>query len=391
MPFKADPHQNAKLWDYILGDYYKGMSIAVDRWYYLQSLNYDHEIKVAFKDPNTGAWTKWEPFPGTQGYLWEIHYNKGKKSGGGLAAAIDVHRSVLPYEIIIESDYPTYNENYDAAKIIGAILEKKGFIPHYYYSGNKSVHIHVFIDWNVFKGLDILYHDRFRDSFGDNEKLFRTEFIKWIRAKMISCWDTEARIFDSDLIRASHLIRCELSKNTLGFKTFLGYTYKDMSFIPYICNENNRIYPKLGKIKLSRPLDPRGLLEEFLDSMKLKDEKRRIERKNRSLNRWAGQGTEIIRKCVKTILSKEFKDAGDGFKRGMFILVNELTRILGETQAKTVIADWNQRMQFPIHEKDITSRINRNNYTLTCDYIHSFLKDLGIDISGKCKGKVYKE
>ncbi|KKN04168.1 hypothetical protein LCGC14_1100060, partial [marine sediment metagenome] len=35
------------------------------------------------------------------------------------------------------------------------------------------------------------------------------EFIEWLRTKMISCWDLNLRKFDTDLIRATHLIRCE--------------------------------------------------------------------------------------------------------------------------------------------------------------------------------------
>ena len=251
MSFIADEYQEFEMWDYILGDYYENMSIAVDRYYYLFDIGDEHGLKIALRDPSNNFWTKWIGFPGL---LWESKPdNFGGLKYSRLTAAIDVHRSVLKNEIIIESDYPTYEENYEAAKLIGKIIEEKGFEPLYYYSGNKSVHVHVFFDWDCLKKLDLMIQDQLRIIFRDSKLRFKRKFMEWLRTKMITCWDTNAKEFDTDLIRGTHLIRCELSKNKKGYKTFLGYTHKDMSFVPYICNEQNRIYPKLGKIKLSAP------------------------------------------------------------------------------------------------------------------------------------------
>ena len=124
-------------WDYIFGDYYKGMSLAVDRYYYLFDMNNHNSIKLSLRDPSSNNWTKWIEFPGL---LLESHEDKYRGIKYiGLTPAIDVHRSVLKNEIVIESDYSTYEENYDAAKVIGKIIEEKGFQPLYYYSGNKSI------------------------------------------------------------------------------------------------------------------------------------------------------------------------------------------------------------------------------------------------------------
>lgn len=387
MAFIADPEREQNLWDYITGNVYKGMSIAVDRYYYLYDLNCKHDIKIALKDSvSADAWTKWVEFPGL---LWKNVKNKfGFSQSAGLTAAIDVHRSVLENEIIIESDYPTYELNYDAARIIGKIIEEKGFIPLYYYSGNKSIHIHVFFDWDCLKKLDPMIKDQLRLMFKESLLRFKRKFMEWLRTKMITCWDTNLRKFDSDLIRATHLIRCELSKNKQGFKTFLGYTYKDMSFIPYICNEKNRIYPKLGAIKLSSPLKIHELMEEFIESMQIETRKEKERKRNNTLEQWDSKNSyETLRTCVKAILSEDFKKAGDGFQRGMFILLNELRRVLGNAQARIVINDWNARMGFPIQEKEIEYRLKMKNYSLSCNYIHSFLKEVGIDVSKKCKSE----
>ncbi|GAF76198.1 unnamed protein product, partial [marine sediment metagenome] len=277
--------------------------------------------------------------------------------------------------------------NYDAAKLIGKIIEEKGFQPLYYYSGNKSVHIHVFFDWNCLKKLDLMIQDQLRIMFRDSKLRFKRKFITWLRTKMISCWDTNAKEFDTDLIKATHLIRCELSKNKKGYKTFLGYSYRDMSFVPYICNEKNRIYPKLGKIKLSSPKNIQELIEEFIEDIKVKKKSERIRKRNRSLGDWGiKEAPEKLRECIKCILSNDFKKVGDGHQRAMFILLNELRKVYGDSQARIVINDWNAKMDFPIKEKEIEYRFKLKNYSLSCNYVHTFLKELGIDISKlKCK------
>ena len=260
MPFIIGRKQDHKLWDYIIGDIHGRewpSSIAVDRYQYLRKFawKYGDNFKLSFRDPNTGAWAKWLPFPHL---LWD----------NGITATVDVHRSVLENEIVIESDYPTYEENYNASRIIGTIIENKGFIPHYYYSGNKSIHIHVFLDWEfIIKKIKYTEQIIIDSKYLKNDEAFKRDFINWLREKMISCWDTQARQFDRDLIRANHLIRAELSKNKKGFKTFLGYSIKDVSFIPIVCNESNLIYPKLGEIKVSLPTSSDELIEEFVNHL----------------------------------------------------------------------------------------------------------------------------
>lgn len=386
MGFIATEERDYETWEYILGDVYKDMSIAVSRYDYLLRLNYHKELKLAFRDPNTDEWTKWRKFPGLLLNLGKPAY--GKSGDYRLTAAIDVHRSIMPNEIVIESDYNTYEENYEAAIVVGKIIEEKGFIPHYYFSGNKSVHIHVFFSWSCLRESDEVLKDEVKVLFESKLK-FRKCFIEWLRTKMISCWDTNAKKFDTELIRATHLIRAELSKNKIGYKTFIGYSYKDLSFVPYICNEKNRIYPKVGEIKLSRPKNVNEILEEFIEDTRKKNKKEKEKKKNGNLENWFGsKPKKEIRGCVKEILSENFKNVHDGNQRGMFILINELKRVYSVDEARIIINDWNMRMGFPIKDADIEYRLKLKCYSLSCEYIHKFLKELGIDISKKCKGKV---
>lgn len=342
MVFIAFPEKNYKLFDYILGN--TKMSIATDRYYYLQNLHYKHnKIKIALMDRDNNHWTKWEEFPAQ---LLSQQY-KG--------VAVDVHRSMLENEIVIESDYPDYIDNFEAAKIIGRILEGKGFAPLYYYSGNKSIHIHIFLDWVTFFQIEN-----------------RKEFIEWIRTKMISCWDTNIRKFDKDLIKGTHLIRAELSKNKKGYKTFLGYTHNDLSFIPYICNEDNRIYPRIGKIKLSSPHCAWELIEEFSEY------KNRPKPTNTSSFNPDDCPNEI-RRIITPLLSNDFKKLGDYKKRAFFIILNELRRVMGDNDARIITNNWNERMGLPISESEIDYRFTKKYYILSNKYIEDFLEDIGIN------------
>lgn len=397
MSFIANQEKEFNLWNYITGNIYEnydsfkgiykkslGMSISNLRYDYLMNLNSkDDSFKISCRDPITNNWTKWGKFPGL---LWNIEKDIYWVKSSKLTAAVDVHRSVLPNEIVIESDYPTYEENYDAAKIIGAILEKKGFVPHYYYSGNKSVHIHVFLDVGFLEAAEEYLNYHAGIVLGKRQKKIIDRFMEWIRTKMISCWDTQAKKFDKDLIRATHLIRAELSKNKRGFKTFLGYQYKDMSFIPYICNETNRIYPKLAEIIESAPTNPVELLEEFIEDLKNSDLFKKIKKKS-TLSKWVPNlKSGDLKQCVRAILSDDFKNVKDGFKRSMFVLVNELRNVHGDTEAKRLVHDWNERMGNPIEKREIDYRFRSDKtFTLTCNYIHELLKDIGFDVSEKCK------
>ena len=384
MAFIADQSKDYAKWDFILGN--TKISIARDRFSLLQELNWGTSLKISLRDEETDNWTKWKDFPGP---LLQREYRKYGMMTAGLTAAIDVHRSILPNEIVIESDYPTYQENYEAARIVGQMIESKGFVPHYYYSGNKSVHIHVYVDWISMYILSPELRKKFFDIFGKDTALFQKKFILWIREKMITCWGTNVRNFDKQFINPVHLIRCELSRNKLGYKTFLGYSYKDLSHIPYICNECNRIYPQAGKIVLSRLQDANEIMGEFANDLIITAQIKRVKRTLGNGKNWnLINSPEGIRNCVRAIMSNDFKKYNDGFQRAMFIIINEAMRCFGIEQAKVIVNDWNERMGNPIKQRDIDYRLTKKPYILPCSYVHSFLNEFGIIFSDKCEHKV---
>ena len=367
--------------DYIMGDPLRNHSIWVNRFYHLLKLSNLNKstLKLSVRDITTNHWTKWED-------LYKCHW-----SDDLLRGAYDLHREVLYNEVVIESDYPDYVDNYDATRIIGAILEKKGFIPHYYYSGSKSIHCHVYLDFAQLGKVDQILQNMIMQKYKTGNR-FRKEFIEFVRGLMIRCWDTGIREFDEQLIHSSHLIRAEQSKNKRGYKTFLGYTYKDLSFVPKICNEVNRIYPVIGKIKISTDYDAQNLVEEFWNSIVIKDKKNKVKRRESALSRWSNpDAKEQLRYCVGFILSDKFKTANDGYKRAMFILINELKRFNNTEDTIAQLYDWNHRMNYPLTNEMINYHMKSKEYNLSCNYIHTFLETLGFnDVAALCKGKVYK-
>ena len=132
MVLNPNPHTKYVDWNYIEGT--PDESISTWRLAHLGELNKMSEdtMLISFKDSEQNMWTK--------------HLNWWKIRTAHIRKAYDIHRNIIWNEIVVESDYPTYEENYQVSRTIGAILEDKGFTPHYYYSGSKSIHIHIYID-----------------------------------------------------------------------------------------------------------------------------------------------------------------------------------------------------------------------------------------------------
>lgn len=375
----ADPRMDYRSWDYIEGDF--DMSIATQRLAHLNVLNRlcDHELIVALKDPETDAWTKWLPLNDRSWVTTDKNFYRESVIEEKLRTAYDIHRSILPFEIIAESDYEEYEQNSDALRLLGQVIEHQGFEPLYYYSGNKGIHLQAYFDFKCLLGIDMFLQRKILERF-EHKSAFVKEFMEWLRGKIIRCWDLRLREFDEHFIKSRHLIRCELSRHKLGHKTFLGYSYKDISFIPYICNSENKIYPRLGEIKLSRPHRPQELVEEFLESLDKAERVSRVRHKEASLQYWLNPGKyDAIRPCVSFLLSEDFKAAGDGYQRAMFILANELRRLEGPEAALDRLRLWNGAMGFKVRAEDIEYRLRKQTqeYQLSCAYVHDFLRSLG--------------
>jgi hypothetical protein len=370
----ATRYEDNRTWDYLVGDYHHTHSLSVDRLNHIHTLLAlnKNELKLCLKGLGSDEWTKWHDY-----YSFPHE----------LAFAYDIQRGILENEIVIESDYPTYEENADAARIIGAIIESKGYVPHYYYSGSKSVHIHIYFDWTCLLSMDEFVAKQLIEAH-TSSNVFKKKFMEWLRTLMVNCWGVKARQFDEQLIKASHLIRCEGSKNKKGFKTFLGHTYRDLPPFPIICSPETGIVAEIGEVRLSHPPCIQETIEEYLHSLDKKAAKLKEKRKERALDffMYGPEDGGAVKGCCQFMLSDEFKASGDGFQRAMFLLSNELKKKAPDT-AHTVLLDWNARMGERVSELDIMYRLARSGtYDVSHETIHTFLRQLGFkDAEERCR------
>ncbi len=382
MKLSADPQDDWKGWDFLVGT--PDQSIIINRFNHLRRLDEmsENTLQIAAKDiTNPDGWTKWVSFPGLLRQIvkdtWEWNGRNYHRYNNSLSTVYDIHRSILKNEIVIESDYPTYEQNAEAMKTFGQILEHYGFVPNYYYSGNKSIHTNIFLDFDWFAdNVDGLLIDQVKQIYS-TESTFIKAVMNWLRGYLISGFGTEIRTFDPQFIKSDRkMIRSELSRNKLGYKTFIGYGWKDISPIPPISNEINQIYPRLGEIKLSQPSNPNKIISEFL-AERTKSKKIKAIKQRESLGRWLDKKQEGLRDCIKFILSDSFKVGGDGKKRAIWILINDLKRLYGTETAFNMVKEWRDKVGCEFTDEQIRYRLNTQDYYLSCNYIHEFIRSLG--------------
>jgi hypothetical protein len=340
-------------------------------------LQIDKDFKITFRDTVSNAWTK--------------HQHPSKFKSELISFGYDMHRSMLYNELIIEADYETYQENLRAAQYIGTQLENLGFKPAYYFSGSKSIHIHVFID---FTGLFIL-PQRLQEEIlckFESKQVFIREFMLWLRTEFITCDGLETYAFDKAFLSPSHMVRAELSLNKKGFKTYIGKFCQDLPSSPIYCTIENMEYPERAEYIESFYKYPEVHIQDFLNYYN----KILIERNNRS-KKYAGleNKPKKVRASVKLLLAEvNIPKIIDGRKRIMFVLCNELKQVYTLAEAEQMMLKWNSLLPEPLEEKDIRFRINSTQkYKVSNKFVEDLVFSLGFtkeDIDEHRKPKVYK-
>jgi len=371
MSYTINPRIERTSWDYISRDDDKsimaGRTLIMSEFAWME----DKDFILSFRDPVSRAFTPWKPYYGTDDSL--------------IMRAWDIHRSVMHNEIIAESDYPTYDQNLDAAKILGQMLEERGFTPNYWFSGNKSIHISILFDFKSLCDVGVEVQEKVMGLL--SRGWFVNKFMKFIRNKVISCFGTKVREFDGNFVNSRHLIRAELSRNSLGFKTFLGNSWKDLPVVPEVCNEMNRIRPRWAIPKVSRPNKEflQAILEEFVASEESKVDKRKKSSRNASLTAWMGipGGKDSLRPCIVTLLGH--REFNDGCKRAAFIISNELKAVKGNHDAFGMMQSWAEATGVDLSLKEIENMVFRKKcYSIGCESISQVLDAAGL--SSICTG-----
>ncbi len=147
-----------------------------------------------------------------------------------LASLLNLHREILPNEIVIEIESENWEDVVNEASLVIRRLEEFG-IPYYiWFSGGKSLHIHIFIDYSLikqhmshFKKIAKHYYDSYFNE-DDLERLI-SRIINSIAFLILE--GLKLKCLDKSLLRASmHQIRAEGSFNikdgkVVGYKTYV--------------------------------------------------------------------------------------------------------------------------------------------------------------------------
>jgi len=248
---------------------------------------------------------------------------------------------------------------------------------HYYYSAGKGVHIHIFVDYTQFNP----YLKDFNfDKYVKTPEQFKEKFILFERENIFNL--QSKYILDEQLMNGKHLIRSELSFNKKGFKTFLGYTYKDVTDIEMECNLETKEYPEIAtfedvecngvihKAKWTRYSNPKAKLQHFMEYLISQSCQRR------KMSTLDFKPTEM-RPLVKKLYENTHKYSEDGKKRVFFVIVNEIKNCYPKDKAQKLIEDWNARLGNPFEAHFLDYHLNREaRYKLTNKYIEQVIRDV---------------
>lgn len=327
----------------------------------------DENFKVSVHDPFNGNWSKWDYIDLPE------HLNIDTIERG-----YDVHRKICDFEIVIESDYPMYEENVTAIKYLGNLIEDE-YECHYYYSGGKSIHLHIFIDYSSLEPMIAKYRDKLEPYISSPEE-FKRKFIEFERQRVHNLQDIWH--FDEQLIKGTHLIRGEMSLNKENFKTFLGYTHKDIPPIPYKCNIKNKLYPSIAtfediepnevvfKAKWTSYSKPERKIQDFLGFLMSTTT-------SSGFNQYKDFEFTEMRPIVKELYDNPKKYKGDGRKRIFFILKSEIRNVYDEKEATLMLLNWNTMAKNPYTEDEIIYHVQKTKkYKLSNKYIKSVIEEI---------------
>lgn len=358
--------------EYWLGEplYEENKSVGFHRMWYLDTLNQKTPFNISLQS-REGFFTKriaWD----------DLDHEKKLR-------AFIIHRTLLNNEIVFDFDAKEYEQNVYNFKSVFPLLNRLGYVPYVWYSGNKGLHAHFFMDYTVLKDtLDMDLQKKIVEHFGKKERFIK-QFTTYI-AKRLG-WLYKRFSIDGQLNHTNHLIRSEGSLHKLGFKTFLGHTPEDVPLIPPIYNPENKQYPKLpfhhycysqAEIKCSVPTDLVQLCTEFAKIKNIGKPKIMY----KSLSDFFPKSQPKDKACIKFLLSPDFGKIGEGRKRALFILASHFNN--DDDQIRK-LREWNQDI-LNGHLTDLMIETSAKSTTgkVSCKYTHEFLDSIGC--SQACKG-----
>lgn len=295
-----------------------------------------------------------------------------------------IHRTLLCNEIVFDLDAKDYEQNVENFKSIYPRLKELGYFPYVYYSGNKGLHIHLFLSFkSLVKDLDMKIQKRIVKHYARAET-FEKQFTKFITNKIQ--WAHRYFSVDKAINQTNHLIRAEGSLNKIGFKTFLGHTPEEIPSIAPVFNLENKEYPKfpfheitdsLETIKYSHPTNLVSLCEEFVKAKKIGIQ----EPTYKTLTEFFDIKPKD-KSCIKFLQTADFANLQEGRKRALFILASHYK---DDPQQITILQEWNNKiLDNHLSDFEIQSSAKSTTGKVSCKYTHEFLESIGCN--QVCKG-----
>jgi hypothetical protein len=240
------------------------------------------------------------------------------------------HRSILSNELIIEYDSNIKEDNVQATKEVCKRLDKDGIKYALWDSGNRSLHVHVFINLKE----------------ATNIPLLKKTFIRHYTHGILQP--------DLQLCSGNHLIRCEYGVNEKSGK-------------PKTPIYRSKDYPILNDIKPE-------IWAEYSE-----------ERRKALVRSIVRNDTELTStKGFKYLISAhEFKEAEDGRERALFMLIHLLKPQYKENRKGLVefLQDWYRYSGgYKLNDKQIWGKVIYQwdrQYNFTENYLNELLVSIG--------------
>ena len=267
-----------------------------------------------------------------EGYSPQKHYN---------------HRSLLYNEVVIEYDYDDMELNKELARRASIKLRDDGYSFARWSSGNKSHHVHFFIDVRESKNIPLLKNITMK-RYG---RFFRKD------GRFISEYEEGCEVLMPDLRLASvtHLIRAEYGIHEK--------TGKNKSLI-----HKSADYPRLNELS-----------EEVW--RKYSSKQAAIIRRRMTMTTKDLKDSELVKQLLDTTKFRE--TVGDGRERIMFCLIHLIKHKYQTKEELTkYLWDWYKYTSgYKMTEQDVVQKVRYHwarQYTIT----HTYLQRVYEDVTG---------
>jgi len=354
--------------------YKENESVGFHRMWMLDALAQKTDFSINFQSIDGKYFTKRDQWSRT-------HQDK-------ILNAYTIHRTLLVNEIVLDFDHKDYSWNVFYFRQVHEILGEEGYIPYIYFSGNKGLHVHYYLDYSILaEKLDMKLQIRIVNHFA-NKSTFEKRLTRFIAKKYERLFSQN--YVDTSLTHTNHTIRSEGSLNKKGFKTFLGNDPTKIPSLPPIFHIENERYPKFpfhhycysdSKIKHSVPKNIVKLCEEFVTTKRIGI----TPEKSKSLFDYfpkQNNDTGVKKNCLEFFESKDYSNINDCRKRVLFVLASHYK---DNPNQLNILRRWNASVLDGYLRDDLIFRtLKSTTGNVSCNYIKHILGMIGK--SDICRG-----